>query len=99
MSTATLDPLPGIDVEHRRLAAACNFTGGALDDVAAGEELLDQQTDGAAAHVHAAGEVGAGDRLVAADEGERDLTVDVPRGAPGGDVEACWGRCGAFAST
>ena len=52
------------------------------------EEVLDDESDGAATQLHAAREVGARDRLMAADEGERDLAIDAPRGAAGGDVKA-----------
>jgi hypothetical protein len=59
-----------------------------FDDVVVVDELLDEKSDGAAAHLHAAREVGAGNRLMAANEGQGDLAVDVPRGSASGDVEA-----------
>ena len=80
--------LAGVDVEQRRLASARGLAGGPFDDVALVEQLLDEEADGAAAHLHAAGQVGARDRLMAADQRERDLPVDLARGAAGRDVEA-----------
>src|SRR5206468_2331503 len=67
---------------------ARGFAGGAFDDLAVGEQLLDEQADRAAAHFHPARQVGARDWLMAADERQRDLTVDLPGGAARGNVEA-----------
>jgi hypothetical protein len=49
---------------------------------------MDEESDGPAAHFPAAREVGAGDRLMTANQGERNLAIDVPGGSPGGDMEA-----------
>ncbi len=81
--------LAGVDVEERRPAPARDLAGRAFDDVPLLEQLLHEEADGAAAHFHAARQVGAGDRLVAADQSEGDLAVDVARRSAGRDVEAC----------
>ena len=81
-------PLARVDVEQRRLASTGRLSGRAFNDAAFVEEFLHQQSDGAAAHFHAAGQVGARDGLVAADQREGDLAIDVPRGAARRHVEA-----------
>ena len=79
---------PRIDVEKRGLAAADGLARGPFDDEATLEQIADEETDAAAAHSHGAGEVGARDRLVGADEIQHDLAVDLARGALGGDLKA-----------
>jgi hypothetical protein len=79
---------PRVDVEHCRPPAARGFAGGAFDDLAVVEQLLNEQADRAAAHFHSARQVGARDGLMAADERQRDLTVDLPGGAARRNVEA-----------
>src|SRR4029077_11407268 len=74
--------------EQRRLAAARRLPRVALDDVSAVQQLLDQQADRAAPQLHVPREVGVRDRLMAADERQRDLTVDLARRGPGRDAEA-----------
>jgi len=62
-----------VDIEQRRLAAARRLPRVALDDVSAVQQLLDQQGRCAAPQLHAPREVGARDRLMAADERQGDL--------------------------
>ena len=77
-----------VDVEERRLAAAHGLAGRALEDQAFAQQVVDDQRDGAAAHAHRPGEVGARDRLVRADQVQHDAAVDLAAGAAGGDPEA-----------
>ncbi len=77
-----------VDVEKRRLSPANGLAGGAFDDEAALEEVADDEADASPADTHRAGEVGARDRLIRADEIQHDLPVDLSRGALGGDLKA-----------
>ena len=70
-------PLARVDVERCRLTSAGSLADGAFDDVTVVEELLDEQADGAGPDPHTAREVGARDRLVAADQRQGDLPVDL----------------------
>ena len=70
-------PLARVDVEQRRLPSAGGLADGPFDDVAIVEELLHEQADRAGPHAHAPRQVGARDRLMAADQREGDLPVDL----------------------
>ena len=76
----------GIDVEEGRLAAADGFAGRAFEDQPFAQQVVDDQGDRAAAHVHGAREVGARDRLPRAHQVERDAAVDLAGGAASGDA-------------
>ena len=78
--------LARVDVEELGLAAARGLALGAFEEDALGDEVVDDEADGAAAGAHEAGEVGAGDGLPGADEVEEDLAVDLAGGAAAGDA-------------
>ena len=83
-------PAPRVDVEKRRLAAAHGFAGRALEDQAVAQQVVDDQRDRAAAHIHRARQVGARDRLSRANQVQHDAAIDLARGAAGGDAEPGW---------
>src|SRR5205085_4439166 len=73
--------LAGVDVEKSRAAATADgFTEGAFEDERLVEQLADEETGNTAAHVHQAGEIGAGDWLMSANQVERNLPVDFAAG-------------------
>ena len=79
-----------IDVEKRRLAAAHRFAGRAFEDQAFAQQVVDDQRDRAAAHVHRAREVGARNRLARAHQVQHDAAIDLARRAARGDPEPRW---------
>ena len=76
-----------IDVQERGLPAADGLAGGAFENHAVANQVVDDARDGAAAHVHHPGEVGARNRLVRAHEVQHDAAVDLAGRAAGGDAE------------
>ena len=80
---------PGIDVEELRLAAAGGFPLRPLEQDAVGDEVVDDEADGAAAGVHEPRQVGARDGLRGADQVEQDLSVDFAGRSAMGDAN--WG--------
>ena len=79
--------LPRLEEQVLRLAAALAFALLALEDLAGVEQVLHEPADRAAAHAHQPRQFGTRDRLARANEIERDLPVDLPRGAAVGDAE------------
>ena len=79
--------LARIDVEKGRLAAALRLAGGPFEDGAVADQLVDEQADRAAAGPHQPRQVGARNRLMGADQVQRDPAVDLPGGGAGGDAE------------
>jgi hypothetical protein len=52
-----------------------------------GDEVVDDARDRAAAHAHHAGQVGAGNGLMCADQVQHNAAVDLARGTPRGDAK------------
>lgn len=82
--------LSRLEEEVLRLAAAFAVALGALEDLMTVEQVLHEPADRAAPHAHQPRQFGTGDRLARANEIQRNLPVDLPRGAAVGDAELRW---------
>ena len=79
------EPILSLQVQKGRFAATARFSSGALIDQALVYKLTDQQAHGSACDAHAAGEVGARDGLMLANEIECNAAINVARCSAGGD--------------
>ena len=79
--------LPRLDVEVPGLAAAAAFPLRAFEDQSRAQQVVHQEADGAGGQSHQPGQVGARDRLLLADQIQRDLAVDLAGGAARRDPE------------
>ena len=83
--------LARVDVQESGTAPASDgFADSAFEDQRLAEQLADEQACDAAADVHQAGQVGAGDRLMGANEIQSNLPVDFAAGPTPGDREIVW---------
>ena len=80
-----------VDVKKSRAAATADgFAECAFEDERLAEEFADEEAGDAAADVHEAGEVRARDWLMSTNEVQRDLTINLARGAAPGDFKIMW---------
>ena len=77
-----------VEAQEGGPAAARQASGGSFEDPVAFDQVFDDEGDGAALQAGNAGEVGAGDGLLRADEVEHDAAVDVADAFSGGEMDA-----------
>src|SRR5262249_4310308 len=83
--------LARVDVEKSWSAATADgFTERAFEDQRLAEQFAHEEAGDAAADVHESGEVRARDWLMSTNEVQRDLTINLARGAAPGDFEIVW---------